>query len=1391
MAFGFRSILDTIAEREQDRRAQFTARAESQAMRSWMRLTDAPSQSELNPTGRTYLQTRAQDKSVRPSRPAHWYRRSQELAAEQQARELRQIAQAFAPRGLEAQQQAFRGRAPQQVGAARAVQFGQAVPERARPAFGIGARYPQGATAQGPLSTQAGVIQAAGQLGPQDAETFFSRVGRHPSEYMQGSVLGPLDFPFTAAGLGAERGLEAVGAPEWAQQTGNIGAQLALGLATARLPTARLPSLVRPAAEVAATTFGAQPSGRIRPTRAIPEAVPPTRASVRTGAEAVDVGPAAPPPAGSMAEAAPLTHLRERLATLEEDYRRIPRTAEFRRGRIRSQIERVQAEIDERLGGPYHYPPLGAAPPFYHGTGTVEEADEILARGFRPNEQVHLTTDPSLARQFALRKSENPVVIEVRADPSRLGGEEALRTGVGRDLQPVRALGPEEAPPLAAGGASLTAAQVQARRANVPQAASAAIAAPARQAREEWRLFEGAKRLSGLDRTAWANDTYQLARRAGVRINPHGANQSDEVIDLMERAWERAPVGMFQPERQAVAQQLYDRLDAAEQRLVAADPDFSNHLLPDYFPHLFKVDKRAGVGKRGLTTRPGFARKRELTGPLGDVLQQRPDLDLVTWDPVDFVARHEAAVDNYIASLETIRGLKARGLIQTAKGAPADWRTPDISPFKIRQTLQGYVAEPKVATTLEQQFGGSAFDQHGALKLAKNVREAGFKVKVFGGVFQGIDYTFRDAGLGLSELARLHPGQAVRAWFSPIKAVARAAVPGLDARMTRLAAQNPKLRALYANGLSAGVDTSLSEQAIRGLGGIVPQTVAGRQIPGARPLQQVIEFVSGGAYQKFHTETLEQAGLINLEKHLRAGVPMQEAARLAAEETNVFFSSIPNWQSAIKSATGRDLAKFPIFATGEFEAWFRLPFQAPAGFAGIVGATVITAEMLNLMFTGKPLSKEQLNPLDREGLTELLKNPQNLAKLEGTGVYNTRFMRPELPWKGPDGRTLYLDLLGQADTPFRWALDPIFATQTRLGQLPRAAMDIAAILHGDRPMFGEEVESPADLAKFAAQQVSPISIAGLAGTERGRIGAAGAGIQVGGLNVSAEPINEVAKREFETRGIPFSEGTWRTIARNDPDLQHLVRESRTEQETQELLTPQIEDLSRLAERFRDDGENGPALLASYREYLNDAFTTTQTLLKDVDFGEAEGDIDKTLEALNDIQPTDFRDPEEGDEIDWGAYDTAREELIGKMPVAWREAYQARLRLPEELQDVEQQIKAAQQARDGLYDISKIRGVTPAQMRAVSQFNADVEAWRDERLAQTGRKPPVAAGQMRVRAPSQVKGLARRLSSGKYTERNRNPAYINYLREHRDALEAFYPELFSPDWVIEGLRRRRR
>jgi len=950
------------------------------------------------------------------------------------------------------------------------------------------------------------------------------------------------------------------------------------------------------------------------------------------------------------------------------------------------------------------------------------------------------------------------------------------------------------------GGAPLTAGQVQARQ---PQAIrQAASASNAREAREAWRLYDGANNAGNLERNVWANQVYQDARQAGLKINPRSPTPTDDSVSILEWAFgtgtgERSPIGNFPPRQQQIAQSLYGRLDETTQRLIAADPDFAQYALPEYFPHLFKVTKGRGTGARGFNVRPGFTRKRELTGTLGEILNNRPDLDLVTWDPVNFVTRHEAQVDNYINSLEAIRALKAKGVIVPARtpGVPATWRTPKIMPFN-RRTFQGLVAEPKAAGLLEDMFGESIFDQYGALRVAKSARETLFKIKVFGGAFQGIDYAFRGAGLGLSELARGNVKGAARSWFSPLRAVARSAVPQLDRATLAAAERNPKLMALYRNGLAATVDPSISDQAIRGIGGIVPQTVAGRQIPGASGLAQVLDFVGGGAYQKFHTEMLEQAGLVNLEKNLRRGMPLEEAARVGAEETNVFFSSIPNWQSAVKSATGRDLMKFPFFATGELEGWFRIPFQAPAGFAGIIGTTVIAAEMLNKAFTGDWLNEDQLNPYDAKGFQELKDRPQNLLSFQGTGIFNTHFLRPILPWKGADGRVLYLDLLGQADTPFRWALDPVFATRTRLGQFPAAGFDIADITHGDAPMFGEKVESPQDLARFAAQELSPISVGALSGTEQQRIGGVGAGLQTTGLNISAERRADQAKREFEKAGVPFNPETWRTVAKGDPRFQHLLTVSDTKAKIAQALAPEEAKVLRFAQGvLRGDPQAGTA----FREKISDLYKVAHGVSIDAyygkDFPDPKSRDGKNLQAYRELDPSDpqWALPENEFATDWDAFFAEQDRLLGLMPPS----LQASLREPPTVADPTLQkainlYEKAKEDRDALGNISPIRGLTIKQYDQIRDLQRSAETWRKENPNPAGKWAPMPyaikrVGQQQRLSPGLIKAAIR--YNGGPTDRERNPAYIQFLMQHESGLMGtFYPELFDDQWYAQAKAR---
>ena len=828
---------------------------------------------------------------------------------------------------------------------------------------------------------------------------------------------------------------------------------------------------------------------------------------------------------------------------------------------------------------------------------------------------------------------------------------------------------------------------------------------PANAIRETARLWSGARADSARTLKIWGEDAYDLYESAGMKVAIGKDEQSDEVIGTLSGMFgdeaARGPVG-----GNAAVRSTYDLLDDGTARMIAADAEFEAKALDGYFPHQFKQsEKPRGGGKGGFQLSPGFLKRRRLEGTLGEIMERRPDLDLATWDPVEYAIRHVESVDQYIASLDAVRGLKSKGLIRLEADAPvgAKWRKPDIAPFDMNRRLDGWVADPKVAGGLEDMFGVSAFDKHWAGRAAKGIREAGFLIKVFGGAFQLIDYSFRSVGLGLSEIARgvvtLDPKtgtNVARAWFSPFKATARAAVPGLDRRFARMAQANPLLRDGVRGGLGIDVDPSLSDEAIRGLGKFVPQTAGGRQIPGAENLQQVVEFMSGGAYAKFHREMLEQSYLVIVQKHLKAGVERSEAVRLAVEETNVFYSSIPNWQSAVRNRTTRDALKFPFFAIGEIEGWARIPFQAPAGFAGIMGSTVIAAEMMNKLFTGDWLSADQLNPYKLPPGDTSFKEKLPII---GEGGYNTSFLRPQLPsfFNGPNGRPTFLDILGQGDTSFRFPLDPWFGTKSRLGQALRIPLDIQAVLRGDAPDFGTVVENPLDALKFAAQEISPIPLAGLAGTETGRIGFAGAGLQVGGLNVSSAPTRDVIATRFEELvGRPFNSEIDYPLAAelNDPQINGLLEQSRklglaegresavqrTEDEAFFLSLEQESGIPGLAANASGDNLDAPpAFRDALSELKGDIGVTIHRRFFGEERDEATTPEGQLYRSWQEIKPTAQQFPSLSGEVDMTAFFVAKEaafEAFRKVAPLAAEAIENRLSVQDPAaQRLQQQLDA--------------------------------------------------------------------------------------------------------------------
>ena len=108
-------------------------------------------------------------------------------------------------------------------------------------------------------------------------------------------------------------------------------------------------------------------------------------------------------------------------------------------------------------------------------------------------------------------------------------------------------------------------------------------------------------------------------------------------------------------------------------------------------------------------------------------------------------------------------------------------------------------------------------------------------------------------------------------------------------------------------------------------------------------------------------------------------------------------------------------------------------------------------------------------------------------------------------------------------------------------------------------------------------------------------------------------------------------------------------------------------------------------------------------------------LDPFSEEFTDI------DPVSGDFItDWDAWDERTDELIDTIEIGakgYRAAYEKRLRLPEELADVETAFLKVKGWRDELSDISPVVGLPPHEYDLIRKFLDDVDRQRDAWLDQ--------------------------------------------------------------------------
>ena len=168
-----------------------------------------------------------------------------------------------------------------------------------------------------------------------------------------------------------------------------------------------------------------------------------------------------------------------------------------------------------------------------------------------------------------------------------------------------------------------------------------------------------------------------------------------------------------------------------------------------------------------------------------------------------------------------------------------------------------------------------------------------------------------------------------------------------------------------------------------------------------------------------------------------------------------------------------------------------------------------------------------VNAAAGEGFDPNLYNPITTDYDPTFGVqYNPRFMSPAIPGlKGRGGRNVRLDLVGQADTAFRW-MDPEGMIMSRLSVPIRGIQNqLTASNYWGEPLDGWKklVQGATDISPIFASGVSQAVRNKVPGAdefipeEEGRLGAAGQMIQSGlGINLRADTNADLLEQAAQT-----------------------------------------------------------------------------------------------------------------------------------------------------------------------------------------------------------------------------------------------------------------------------------
>ena len=271
-------------------------------------------------------------------------------------------------------------------------------------------------------------------------------------------------------------------------------------------------------------------------------------------------------------------------------------------------------------------------------------------------------------------------------------------------------------------------------------------------------------------------------------------------------------------------------------------------------------------------------------------------------------------------------------------------------------------------------------------------------------------------------------------------------------------------------------------------------------------------FFTTGLFENVYPLSMEWAAKNHVVPVLKATHPewtSREIAAQAAKDINVLYSNLGVWQSVFAQPAMRELTRNLFFSTNETESWIRSAVSTVHGpskrlwmehWAGLGIFLAGLASVIHFATTRKPLPVDRFNPV--------VKDDRGLLPIN----YNPKFLAPDIPIKDANGDNLTVDLVGQADTIFRFALDPLAALQARENVLLRAITTQAT----GKPFGGGRLEGAKERGIQAAYELAaPIGLGAVLQAVRQkvpaaediippserRIGAAGQAIQATGINL--------------------------------------------------------------------------------------------------------------------------------------------------------------------------------------------------------------------------------------------------------------------------------------------------